>query len=165
MSLLDYTTADDIRAVLGVSSDELEDATLSLAVYEYSLIGELEDVSLTLISGYASIKDTDVEGMNEVESRFYRGTRLFSTYVVARNLLSSLPLFSPKEISDGKATQVRFAQDPYKETIKRVEQLYERHKERLVTALAAFSLSTAAPATVRPYLVVSSPNSDPVTGT
>ena len=41
MALLTYTTYDDIRAALGVSSDEIEDATLSLSLYELNLTSDL----------------------------------------------------------------------------------------------------------------------------
>lgn len=163
MALLTYTTYDDIRAALGVSSDEIEDATLSLSLYELNLTSEFEDIDLTLEETYATV--AALSSRTAVQDRFLQATRLFSTYAVAYQAATSLPLFSPKDISDGKATVSRYADSPYKEVIKRLEQLYGRYKARLE---AAFSDATAgdAPSIVsRPYFNVAVPDSDPVTGT
>lgn len=163
MALLTYTTYDDIRAALGVSVDEIEDATLSLSLYELNLTAELEDVDLTLETEYATV--AALTSRTAVQDRFLQATRLFSTYVVAYQATTSLPLFSPKDISDGKATMSRYADSPYKEVIKKVEQLYGKYKSRLEAALAALTASSAPSITARPYFSVSVPDSDPVTGT
>ena len=163
MALLTYTTYDDIRAALGVSSDEIEDATLSLSLYELNLISELEDVDVDLVSDYATV--AALSSRTAVQDRFLQATRLFATYVVAYQATTSLPLFSPKDISDGKATVSRYADSPYKEVIKRVEQLYGKYKARLEAAVAANNAESAPSITSRPYFSVSVPDSDPVTGT
>lgn len=163
MALLTYTTYDDIRAALGVSSDEIEDATLSLALYELNLISEFEDIDLTLESTYATV--SALSSRTEVQERFLQATRLFSTYAVAYQATTSLPLFSPKDISDGKAVVSRYADSPYKEVIKKVEQLYGKYKSRLEAALAANNAGSAPSITPRPYFSVAVPDSDPVTGT
>ena len=163
MALLTYTTYDDIRAALGVSSDEIEDATLSLALYELNLISEFEDIDLTLESTYATV--SALSSRTEVQERFLQATRLFSTYAVAYQATTSLPLFSPKDISDGKAVVSRYADSPYKEVIKKVEQLYGKYKARLEAALAANNAGSAPSIVPLPYFTVSVPDSDPVTGT
>ena len=45
MPITDYAAYDEIRAVLGVSDEELEDATLALPMYEKLLNMELLDIS------------------------------------------------------------------------------------------------------------------------
>lgn len=163
MALLTYTTYDDIRAALGVSSDEIEDATLSLALYELNLTSEFEDIDLSLESTYATV--SALTSRTDVQERFLQATRLFSTYAVAYQATTSLPLFSPKDITDGKAAFSRYADSPYKEVIKRVEQMHGKYKSRLEQALAANNAVSAPSIAYRPYLSVGVPTSDPVTGT
>lgn len=166
MALADFTTYDDIRAALGVSPDEIEDSTLSLAVYEFNLKSELEDLdsSLSLISDFATVSDLDAGARSALQDRFYRAVYLFSTYAVAKHLTSSLPLFSPKEITDGKASLVRYAQNPYEKTISDVVALYDKYRTRAIEAYAAFQSTTATPTTRRIFLARAARGVDPVTG-
>jgi hypothetical protein len=160
MSLIEFTSYDDIRAALGVSSDEIEDATLSLPLYEYRLIAELEDISLTLISEFG---DLAVDSLTDVQKRLKQSVIVFSTYSVAVQLTSSLPLFSPKEISDGKAHTTRYALDPYKATTELVTAEYQTARTRLLSAYGAFKSSTTT-TTYRTYISSAPANYDPVTG-
>ena len=59
---------------------------------------------------------------------------------------------------------MRYAQDPYKETVKRVLQQYDTFRVKLEGAYAATLAQTAPDLTTRPYLVVASPSYDPITG-
>ena len=161
--LTDYTTYDDVRSALGVSSDELEDVTLALESWDNHLRFELEDISLALPASYAAVVLIPQASRTDEQERLYRATRLFSTLAVARAMTASLPLFGPKDISDGKATVSRFADAPYKAVTSRIEKQFEQAKGRLESAWAAIS-ATAATAVARPYLGVSRPSTDPVTG-
>lgn len=164
MTIASYTTFDDVRAALGVSADEITDATLSLDLYTFNLVSELESISINLPTDFAALPVPPAT-LTAVQTRFAQAVSLFSTYAVAKQGTISLPMFSPKEQTDGKAGLVRFAQDPYKATIQRILQQYEVFKLKLEAAYAA-TLSTDAPAAIaRPYFVVSSPSSDPVLGT
>jgi hypothetical protein len=162
MALTDYTTCNDIRAALGVSDEELGDDTLSLELYEYNLMQDLMDVGDTLGDDYLVVADLTVKTPQAV--KFYQATRLFSTYAVARQLLGSLPLFSPKEVSDGKATMSRFSQNPYQDTIKTVKEQYDKFKTRLEAAYSTFKVSDAPVMTVRTLMAIATPANDPVTG-
>lgn len=164
-TLLSYTTYDDIRAALGVSSDELEDTTLSLAVYQFGLSADVRAVSLTLASDVATVRAKAVETRTEQESVLLEAMTLFATYSVAKQLLGALPLFAPKEMTDGKAGQARFALDPYKATIKSVNEDYGRYRAALVTAYADYKSSSTDEVPLIPLLRVSTPSSDPVLGT
>lgn len=164
MALTDYTTFDDVRAALGVSADELEDATLSLPLYEFGLMAEIRGVSLDLDSDFTTVASKDSSTLTSAESVLFESMVLFCTYAVGRQLLTSLPLFSPKEISDGKASVGRYAMNPYKDTIERVERDYQRWRDALVTAYAAYK-ATSAPTRVLPVLLSRSAlATDPVTG-
>lgn len=161
MALIDYTSYNDVRAALGVSVDEIDDATLSLDLYEFNLVSELEGISLTLIPDFLGLPPT---GRTAEQTRFYQSTKLFATYATAKLGTIALPMFSPKEQTDGKAGLVRFAQDPYKATIARVLQQYEAFKSKLEVAYAAVTPAAGAVVSTRPYFSVVTPAYDPVLG-
>lgn len=164
MALVDYVSFDEVRAALGVSTDEITDATLSLELFDFNLVSELEDIGVDLIADYATQKVTAPSTWSTAQTRLHQAIRLFSAYAVAKQCTIALPMFSPKEQTDGKASLVRFALDPYKATIARVLQQYDAFKGKLEAAYAAV-LSTDAPAIIaRPYFSVVSPSFDPVTG-
>lgn len=164
MALVDFVGFDDIRAALGVSSDELQNATLSLDLYEYNLVSELEAIDIPLASVYMALKGSAPSTWDDLQKRFYQAVRVFSAYAVAKQATVSLPMFGPKEKTDGKASVVRFALDPYKATIDAVLAQYEAARLRLIAAYAGLNATDAPPASTRPYLVVASPTYDPVTG-
>ena len=158
--ITDYTTYDDVRAVLGVSAEDLEDDTLALKVYADHLAGDLEDVDIDLPDTYATVNAEPLP--TRLQTRFMTACELFSTYAVARHLTGALPLFAPKQMTDGKAEVQRFDAS-YRDTIREVNEQYGRLRSRLIAAMEA--LGTAA-ATVTPavYMSVVSPLTDPVTG-
>lgn len=161
--LTDYTTYDDIRAALGVSSDEIEDGALALETWDNHLAFELEDVSASLPATYGTIASTDESSRSAEQAKVYRATRLFATLAVANSLTASLPLFGPKSISDGKAVVSRFADSPYKPVVAKVERQFEAAKVRLKDALAELN-SSSATYTPRTYLSSVGLGTDPVTG-
>jgi hypothetical protein len=163
MALTTYTSYDEIRATLGVSSDEIEDTTLALAIYEDYLLLELEDISDTLVTDFGTVAGISAGSRTAVQNKFYKTTRLFAAFAVAKQLTASLPLFSPKDISDGKATLGRYADSPYKETIKRIKDEYDRFRVRLDEAHKGLT-ATATTAITRSYMSAVSPSVDPVTG-
>ena len=95
-------------------------------------------------------------------SRFMTACELFSTYAVARHLTGALPLFAPKQMTDGKAEVQRFDAS-YRDTIKEVNEQYGRLRSRLIAAMEALG-TAAATATPAVYMSVVSPLTDPVTG-
>jgi len=165
MLVSNYTSPSDIRAALGISEDELDDATVELRLYEDRLVSDLEDISPDLDPTY-SLTVVKVEAdMTDAELRFLRYARLFATYSVARALTVSLPMFSPKSIEDGKAKMDRFM-DPYRDTIKLVNSEFEKWKERLAAAFIALGISSGAEVKApRRYFGIINPASNPITGT
>lgn len=163
MSLINYTSYDDIRAALGVSDEELEDDTLGLTLYEDHLKAELDDISYGLDPFHATLEAVPETDLDPAQKRFMMAARLFATYATARTLTVTLPVFAPKTIEDGKARMERHA-DPYKATIQAINSEYERWRNRLKDAFLALG-ETSAVNTRRTYLSVVSPASDPITGT
>lgn len=163
MQLVDFTSYDDIRAALGVAKAELEDTTLSLVLYANNLASEFDQVDPTLVDVYTALPA--VNAQTAAEKSFARYVNLFATYAVARQLTISLPLFSPKEIGDGKATMTRYALDPYKQTVLGVLGQYDTFRALLITAFKALGTgSTAVAVPTRPYFMGVASGSDPVTG-
>lgn len=161
ISIDDYTTYDDIRAALGVTAKDLPDTTLALDIYSNYLELEMYEVDSTVQTTYETLVVDP--SPTAAESRFIAATRFFAIYCVAKHLTTSLPLFAPRQISDGKATLARF-DNPYRDTIASVHQMYDMAKNRLATALSDIgtAVATKTPLT---YFSIITPSSDPVTGT
>ena len=163
MAITSYTSYDEVRAVLGVSTDELEDSTLALPLYDYGLQAELNDISATLAADFTEVLAIASQSRTAVQAWFYQTTKLFATYSVARQLCSALPLFGPKDISDGKATVSRFADSPYRTVIKAVQDGLNTARLRLESAHAQLNSSSSKVVT-QSYLLASALGTDPVTG-
>ncbi len=161
MVLTDYTTYADIRAVLGVSDDDLDDATLALTLYSDYLQGELEDIALTLPSTYTTVKV--LVSPDAAQVRFLAASRLFATYSVAKQLTAALPLFAAKQVTDGKAAVSRF-DTSYRDVVKSVNEQYEKLRARLVAAVAALG-TTTTDATARIFFSTVQPSVDVITNT
>lgn len=103
MALTTYTTYDEVRATLGVSKTELADTVLSLTQWDLLVTLGLEDVNLGIPTLYDTVAALPTISRSTSEQRFYDLTRLYACYELAFNLLVSLPLFSVKSLTDGRA--------------------------------------------------------------
>lgn len=160
MSLTAYTTYAAIRAALGVSSKELTDAVLGTEIYEYELLRELRAIDAGLPADFATVAAV-AEPRPTVSQNLYEAVRLFAAYNVANHCLSVLPLFSPKAISDGKASLSRHT---FEDAVARVESLFIRLRKSLIDAYAVYNGGTATDSYSLPPLTSSSPDYDPVIG-
>jgi len=156
-----YTTEDEIRAALGVDPDELTDATLDLDMYLQFLLVKLRSISPSLPADYATVASIDEGTRTDEEAALYSGVKLFAPYAVAVFTLPALALMAQKQVTDGKAGVARFAGEPYKETMARVQAMYDQLKTELLDVYTAYIGGPAA-STLRPYLSVISPSVDPV---
>lgn len=164
MALVDFTSYADIRAALGVVVDEIQDEVISLPIYENNLGMALDAIDLALIADHGVVKAKLLGARTANETRFMRAMQLYTTYVVARQLTTSLPLFSPKEINDGKASLVRYAQNPFETTIKGVLQLCETYRLLVISSYGALKQTAEASQAIRSYFNVVTPSYNPVTG-
>lgn len=108
-TLNQFASYDSIRAALGVSDDEVADTVLGLPIYMQLLnisfdavVAGISDVYLPLVTG------NPPPVLTPVQQRFVDVVQLFSVYSTAKTLLTSLPMFSPLGITDGRATLTRF---------------------------------------------------------
>lgn len=103
MPITTYTTYDEVRAALGVSKTELADSVLSLTQWDLLVTLGLEDVNAGIPTLYDTVALLPTISRSTSEQRFYDLTRLYACYELALNLLVSLPLFSVKSLTDGRA--------------------------------------------------------------
>ena len=129
-----FTSYDSIRAVLGVSEDDLEDVTLELPIYLQLLRLDFGTISSDIESLYLPLVADPPPPLTPIQQRFVDLVQLFSAYATAKTLLTSLPLFAPKSITDGRAKLDRFA-DPLEMVKDGVESLYNTIKDRLAEVL------------------------------
>ena len=108
MQITDLTTYPDVRAVLGVSDEELEDAELALSVWSTNMTLKLYDLTPTFETLFDSIELIPENSRTAIQQRFFITAKLYGAYLVADDLLVSLPMFSFKSITDGKAETERF---------------------------------------------------------
>lgn len=155
-----WTSASEVRAALGVESDELTDETLALPIYEQALLAELEDVHDDIPEDFETLRATTV--LTSAQQRFVSAVHVFATYSVASHLTVSLPLFAPRSVEDGKSRIERFT-DPYRKTIEGVSAQRERWRDRLRAAHESLTQS-AAETTARTLFSAAAAATDPITG-
>jgi hypothetical protein len=175
MSLLSYVASyGEVRVLLGVSEDELDDTMLSYTVFRRSLeegLNEIDEALTkatgTLIAQFKTVSAIANASRTAAQQRFFDNVQVYASYHVASDLADSLPQFSPKTISDGKAMVQRHADSPYKIVIDGVRIGKARALARLKRAYATQLGDTPVSSVVTPIaaLYISSPDADPVTGT
>lgn len=164
MALIDYTTYAECRAALGTNDKEIDDVVLVLPMYALGLVADLEDISSTLVADYTTIAALTANVRTAAQQAVYDAVRLFAPYSVASLLASSLPMFAPKQITDGKAGMTRDSSAPYKEAIKDAKTKFDRFRARLLAKYTTFKSNTSIAAVALPLMRVSSPTSDPIAG-
>ena len=156
----DYTSYAEIRAVSGVDSLELPDATLGLQTFATALYRTLLSITSssgnTLVALFDAIDPFDMDISEEI---LYYTIKEYATYVVADACCSGLSMFALKSDSDGKATQSRFASEA---TFKDVAKNVQQRLASLTGALDQMLGGTTAYAI--PGLTRVSPSTDVVTG-
>jgi hypothetical protein len=130
MALIDFTTYAEVRAVLGVSATELPDSVISQPQWALTLQLALEDVSLNLPTLYTTVSAIPSVSRTSTQQRFYDLVRLFASYSVAKDLLTSLPPFSVQRLADGRAEFNRFA-DAFKDVKEGVLGMFQNLRLRL----------------------------------
>jgi hypothetical protein len=175
MSLLTYVASyEEVRALLGVEDEELPDARISLRVFLRSLEEGLNEIDIsvskasgTLRTEFLEVSQIANETRTAEERRLFDNVQAYCAYHVACDIAGALPQFSPKTITDGKAMVQRHADSPYKMVLAALESGKSKALSRLVRAYSDYLVETLTPSTSEPisYFVVSTPDSDPVTGT
>lgn len=161
-SILNFTTCDSIRAVLGVAPEELEDATIELPLYVTQLQFEFTDIASGLEAAYTTILGIPLVSRTTQQQLLIDTTQVFSAYATSKILLTSLSTFAPVKILDGRA-EVGRVTDPFEGVRSGVNANYDALKKRLANAYQA-TLGSVATTTSRSYFLTSGLATDPVTG-
>lgn len=143
MALTTYTTYAEVRSVLGVSATDINDTVLAQSSWAVLLDENLLEVSDVVSVQYGLIAAIAEGSRTATQQRFYNMVRLYASVAVAKELLTSLPMFSVQRLTDGKAEFDRFA-DAYKDVREYVLGLYKSLKIKL----AALTLAIQPNATV-----------------
>jgi len=160
MTLSDYTTFLEIRAALGVSSTELPDEVLAIPSHEVIATMALEDVSALIPDYYVTM--VALSSKTKDQQRFIDLVKLYTTYVIAKSLLTSLPLFSVRSLTDGRASFERFV-GPFQDTRDGVDASLISLKYRLAAVYTALTSIGVAPRASFIVALSSSLAIDPVT--
>lgn len=159
-TLQQFTTPDEIRAVLGVSQEEIEDVTLAMPLYLRQLQFELSDIDPTLESSYLTI--AGLASRTAAQQKLYDVMQAFAPYQVAKVLLTSAPLFAPRRITDGRAEVERIV-DPYAEVREGVDAGFLSLRARLVNALVALGTAVTTESRTLIYSAAAGLAVNPVT--
>lgn len=166
MALTPFTTTAEVRAVIGVTPEELEDSTLNLGIYETNLrmeLDQIQDNDGALVTEFEVIVAKAENDRSAQEKKLHAAVMLFCPYPVVLQLETGVPLFAPKAITDGKASITRHAESPFKEQFDRARQYYERFRQNLLKVWAAYNATTSTSVGIPLLAVISSPSTDPVT--
>lgn len=166
-TLLDYTTPQSVRAILGVAETELTDIDVSTPDFTMAFEMEMSDVDGgvgAVLTQYTAINGVQVNARTADQTQFYNAVRLVAAYSIARQLLGSAPMFAPQTISDGKAQNQRVA-NPYERLAGGVQAGYSRFLAILKASLQRL-IPTAQIVAIptRTYFTGVAIASDPVTG-
>lgn len=112
MPLTDYTTYPEVRAVLGVAEEELEDEVLALPLYATLLEESIYSMATGLAAAYVLIKAIPEQDRDANQTRLINLVSAWAAYQVAYQLLTSVSMFAPKTIESDKDKQDRIV-DPY----------------------------------------------------
>ena len=112
--LTTYTSYNEVRATLGVSSLELDDDTLALPIYYDNLVLDFADVSEQLQAKVDEVAAKLPADRSALEEKFYKLSRMFACYSVSKHCLTSLSAIALKRTTDGKAEGERF---PFAEAV------------------------------------------------
>lgn len=159
---VNLVTTDSVRAVLGVSAQELPDTVLTNPIYATKLREDMYDLHPQMLTDFATIGT--LTNVSSDQERFLDLAQAYAAYNVAQQCLTSLPMFSPLTIKDEKAELTRNA-NFYQQTKDDVGAVLTLMRQRLQKVYVAVNPLALAPVAVDRVLVLGvGLGTDPVTG-
>lgn len=143
-ALTELTTNAEIRATLGVSTTEIPDRLLELPLYGFVVDLYAEKIHDSVVARFLEIKAKTESERTVLEKKFYGTAKLFFPYAVAIYLTATLPMFSLKKLTDGKAEFDRF-DDALAITLANLAAMFASISNRLGLALQAMDPTVVIP--------------------
>lgn len=147
-TLVQLTTYDEVRAVLGVSDVELSDDTLQLPIFETLWQGEMIEIYEglpALLDDIMLRSSTTPPTVTSIEKQLLETVKVFSAYATSKIFLSNAQLFTTKKITDGRASVERFAQ-AFKGVIDGLNAMYRTLRNRIRMLLRLLGIEVPEPA-------------------
>jgi hypothetical protein len=162
MAITDYTTPASVRAIIGVSDDEIDDITIENSIYSNLLDEAFYDLSPTMEADYATTKASIPLNANQV--RFVRLIETWAGYTVAGFLMTSMEMFAPQIIKSDKDEVARVS-NPYVNVETNIKQITRSLANRILNLYPVLFPTHLVPDPVKYINVVAtSAPVDPVTG-
>jgi hypothetical protein len=118
-----------------------------------------------MVTQYLAVWALSSSARTTAQQNFFDVVQLYSAYSAAKHLLTSLPLFAPKRITDGRAEFERQI-DPFADTRIGVLAGFYATRKRLLSLYETLTSTTVTAATFTPGLTSSTGLAlDPVTNT
>lgn len=167
MILSQYTTPDEVRALLGVSSRELADTVIQLPHWTLAVEQELLDVdggAGAVLTQFDTIYAIAAGSRTAAQTQFFKVLTMYVAYSMGHQLIQRADVFSPQNITDGKAAIQRLA-DRFDKLRPAIDGGMQRLLARVKDALLALNPSAiVAAATSRIMFASVGLGTDPVTG-
>lgn len=157
-----YTSYDQVRALLSITDEELEDITLAQPNFEIELFEQLREVAEPLQQLY--LDTLLVSSPSAAQSRFIRLVKSFSGYAVAVQLLNALPLLAVASDADARAKYERF-EKPFERVEAAIRAAFQVATNRLIDAYNSVAPTPInVPTSMYPITSAVGLATDPVTG-
>lgn len=161
--LRDFTSPDEIRAILGIAESELPDAVIELPLYERLLEFDFSDINSGIEAAFFALPDVDTRSSGE--QLFSDCLQVYSAYAVAQLLVINVKMFAPQTITDSKTTLQRAGSDPWLDTRTAVGSGYNLMRQRLIKAYQALFPNISLSVSPHYNVLLGVGQADPVTGT
>lgn len=161
MATTDLTTSSAVRAVLGVSEQELPDDVLLEPIYTTLLTEDLREIHPQLVNDFAAVAVIEVK--TDDQERFFDLVQMYSAYHIAKRCLGAVGMFAPGIIKDARSELQRTG-DPYAQLRADVQATLPTLKVRMRRAYSRINPAYAAPTPAERLRVLVTVPTNPVTG-
>jgi hypothetical protein len=156
-----YCTADNVRATLGVSVDEIDDSVVMDKNNATRLAERMNELSPDLAAYYLTLKALGSPTANQ--TRMIDLVESFASYIVAQRIAETGAISIPKSIEDSKAKMERNT-DFYKDLLTNLLNSIAYISSKISSLYLILVPGGTVVASVVPVYMVTSPISfDPVT--
>lgn len=154
-NMADLTTADAVRAAIGISESELPDSVLSQPFYARGVEKALRKIDSEIVNNWANLLESDDENDRMVVGI----VNDYAMYKIAVHACQSIELLAARTMTDSKATFQRFEVD-LSALITRLEGMLAQVEDELLSELGY----AATTYTTYGIFAEAKPMFDPVTG-